>query len=211
MERARSGSVPASAAGDPAAEFARAGDFMRRSRPDLGLREAPPALLEIYDLAGRVEALPGDFAHPATRGHAAGSRRPLVPQCRASRSGSCPARRGGRRNGPGSPPAAARRPRSCGKPSGRCPARWPATPRRRRQTGRESRVTDRELLDEIYGIVTEPADDHEDVIRRVRALMTGHGLLPATAGERGGLDLAGQRAAREAVPGPRFLPPPSAD
>ena len=67
MERARSGSVPASAAGDPAAEFARAGDFMRRSRPDLGLREAPPALLEIYDLAGRVEALPGDFAHPATR------------------------------------------------------------------------------------------------------------------------------------------------
>ena len=66
MERARSGSVPASAAGDPAAEFARAGDFMRRSRPDLGLREAPPALLEIYDLAGRVGALPGDFAHPAT-------------------------------------------------------------------------------------------------------------------------------------------------
>ena len=91
MERARSGSVPASAAGDPAAEFARAGDFMRRSRPDLGLREAPPALLEIYDLAGRVEALLGDFAHPATRGHAAGSRRPLVPQCRPSRSGSCPA------------------------------------------------------------------------------------------------------------------------
>ena len=40
---------------------------MRRSRPDLGLREAPPALLEIYDLAGRVEALPGDFARPATR------------------------------------------------------------------------------------------------------------------------------------------------
>ena len=39
---------------------------MRRSRPNLGLREAPPALLEIYDLAGRVEALPGDFAHPAT-------------------------------------------------------------------------------------------------------------------------------------------------
>ena len=38
MERARSGSVPASAAGDPAAEFARAGDFMRRSRPNLGLR-----------------------------------------------------------------------------------------------------------------------------------------------------------------------------
>ena len=67
MERARSGSVPAPAAGDPAAEFARADDFMRRSRPDLGLREAPPALLEIYDLAGRVEALPGDFAHPATR------------------------------------------------------------------------------------------------------------------------------------------------
>ena len=66
MERARSGSVPASAAGDPAAEFARADDFMRRSRPDLGLREASPALLEIYDLAGRVEALPGDFAHPAT-------------------------------------------------------------------------------------------------------------------------------------------------
>ena len=67
MERARSGSVPASAAGDPAAEFARADDFMRRSRPDLGLREAPPARLEIYDLAGRVEALPGDFARPATR------------------------------------------------------------------------------------------------------------------------------------------------
>ena len=66
MERARSGSVPASAAGDPAAEFARAGDFMRRSRPNLGLREASPALLEIYGLAGRVEALPGDFAHPAT-------------------------------------------------------------------------------------------------------------------------------------------------
>jgi len=77
---------------------------MRRSRPNLGLREAPPALLEIFDLAGRVEALPGDFAHPATRGHAAGSRRPLVPQCLASRSGSCPARRGGRRrNRPGSP------------------------------------------------------------------------------------------------------------
>lgn len=72
-------------------------------------------------------------------------------------------------------------------------------------------MTDRELLDEIYGIVTEPADDHEDVIRRVRALMTGHGLLPATAGERGGRDLAGQRDAREAVPGPRFLPPPPAD
>ena len=68
MERARCGSVPASAAGDPAAEFARADDFMRRSRPDLGLREAPPALLEIYDLAGRVEALPGDFAHPAHPG-----------------------------------------------------------------------------------------------------------------------------------------------
>ena len=66
MERARSGSVPASAAGDPAAEFARADDFMRRSRPNLGLREAPPALPEIYDLADRVEALPGDFAHPAT-------------------------------------------------------------------------------------------------------------------------------------------------
>ncbi len=66
MERARSGAVPASAAGDPAAEFARAGDFMRRSRPNLGLRETSPALLEIYDLAGRVEALPGDFAHPAT-------------------------------------------------------------------------------------------------------------------------------------------------
>ena len=61
MERARSGSVPASAAGDPAAEFARAGDFMRHSRPDLGLREAPPALLGIYGLAGRVEALPGDM------------------------------------------------------------------------------------------------------------------------------------------------------
>ena len=212
MERARSGSVPASAAGDPAAEFTRAGDFMRRSGPNPGLRSAPPALLEIYDLAGRVEALPGDFAHPATRGHAAGSRRPLVPQCRPRARGAARPRRGGRRrNWPGSPPAAARPPRSCGKPSGRCPARWPATPRRRRQTGRESRVTDRELLDEIYGIVTEPADDHEDVIRRVRALMTGHGLLPATAGERGGRDLAGQRAAREAVPGPRFLPPPSAD
>jgi len=39
---------------------------MRRSRPNLGLREASPALLETYDLAGRVEALPGDFAHPAT-------------------------------------------------------------------------------------------------------------------------------------------------
>ena len=72
-------------------------------------------------------------------------------------------------------------------------------------------MTDRELLDEIDGIVTEPAVDHEDVIGRVRALMTGHGLLPAMAGERGGRDLAGQRAAREAVPGPRFLPPPSAD
>jgi len=47
-------------------------------------------------------------------------------------------------------------------------------------------VTDRELLDEIYGIITEPADDHEDVICRVRALMTDHGLLPATAGKRGG-------------------------
>jgi hypothetical protein len=46
-------------------------------------------------------------------------------------------------------------------------------------------VTDRELLDEIYGIIIEPAVDHEDVIRRVRALMTGHGLVPATAGERG--------------------------
>ncbi len=88
MERARSGSVPASAAGDPAAEFARAGDFMRRSRPNLGLRETPPALLEIYDLAGRVEALPGDFAHPATRGHAAGSRRPLVPRCRPRARGA---------------------------------------------------------------------------------------------------------------------------
>ena len=72
-------------------------------------------------------------------------------------------------------------------------------------------MTDRELLDEIYGILTEPADDHEDVICRARALMTGHGLLPAAVGERGGRDLAGQRAAREAVPGPRFLPPPSAD
>ncbi len=72
-------------------------------------------------------------------------------------------------------------------------------------------MTDRELLDEVYGIVAEPAVDHEDVIGRVRALMTGHGLLPATAGERGGRDLAGQRAAREAVPGLRFLPPPSAD
>ena len=72
-------------------------------------------------------------------------------------------------------------------------------------------MTDRELLDEIYGIVTEPADDHEDVIRRVRALMTDHGLLPATVGERRGRDLAEQRDAREAVPGPRFLPPPSAD
>ena len=68
MERARSGSVPASAAGDPAAEFARAGDFMRRSRPNLGLREAPSALREIYDLAGRVDAPPGGFAHPATGG-----------------------------------------------------------------------------------------------------------------------------------------------
>ena len=67
MERARSGSVPASAAGDPAAEFARADDFMRRSRPNLGLREASPALLESYDLADRVEALLGDFAPPATR------------------------------------------------------------------------------------------------------------------------------------------------
>ena len=66
MERARSGSVPASAAGDPAAEFARADDFMRHSRPNPGLREAPPTRLEIYDLADRVEALPGDFAHPAT-------------------------------------------------------------------------------------------------------------------------------------------------
>ena len=72
-------------------------------------------------------------------------------------------------------------------------------------------MTDRELPGELYGILTEPADDHQDVIRRVRALMTGHGLLPATAGEGGGRDLAGQRAAREAVPGPRFLPPPSAD
>ena len=88
MERARSGSVPASAAGDPAAEFARAGDFMRHSRPNLGLREAPPALPEIYGLAGRVEALPGDFAHPATRGHAAGSRRPLIPQCRPRARGA---------------------------------------------------------------------------------------------------------------------------
>ena len=72
-------------------------------------------------------------------------------------------------------------------------------------------MTDRELLDEIYGIVTEPTDDQEDVIRRVRALMTDHVLLPATVGERGGRDLVEQRAAREAVPGPRFLPPPSAD
>ena len=72
-------------------------------------------------------------------------------------------------------------------------------------------MTDRELLDEIYGIITEPTDDHEDVIRRVRALMTGQGLLPATAGERGGRDLAEQRDAREAVPGLRLLPPPSAD
>ena len=71
-------------------------------------------------------------------------------------------------------------------------------------------MTDQELLDELYGIVTEPADDHDDIMRRVRVLMTGHGLLPATAGERG-LDLAGQRDAREAVPEPRFLPPPSAD
>ena len=30
------------------------------------MREASSALLEIYDLAGRVGALPGDFAHPAT-------------------------------------------------------------------------------------------------------------------------------------------------
>ena len=72
-------------------------------------------------------------------------------------------------------------------------------------------MTDRELLDEVYGIVTEPAVDHEDVIGRVRARMTGHGLWPATAGQRGGRDLAGQWAAREAVPGLRFLPPPSAD
>ena len=40
---------------------------MRHSGPDLGLREAPQALLEIYDLADRVEALPVDVAHPATR------------------------------------------------------------------------------------------------------------------------------------------------
>jgi hypothetical protein len=72
-------------------------------------------------------------------------------------------------------------------------------------------VTDQELPDEICGILTGPADDHEDVIGRLRALMTGHGLSPATAGERGGRDLAGQHAAREAVPWPRFLPPPSAD
>ena len=39
---------------------------MRHSRPNLGLREAPPALLESCDLAGRVEALLGDFAYPAT-------------------------------------------------------------------------------------------------------------------------------------------------
>ena len=41
---------------------------MRRSRPNLGLREAPPALLEIYDLAGRVEALLGETARPRAPG-----------------------------------------------------------------------------------------------------------------------------------------------
>ena len=101
----------------------RAGDFMRHSRPNPGLREASPGLRDNYDLAGRVEALPGDFAHPATGGmrQDQSSARPAVL---ASRSGSCPARHGGRRrNRPGSP-STARRPRSCRKPSGRCPARW---------------------------------------------------------------------------------------
>ena len=109
------------AAGDPAAEFARADDFMRRSRPDPGLREAPPALPEIYDLAGRVEALPGDFGHPATR---------------------------------------------------------------------------------------DMRPDH--VVRSSRSAGLALGELPGQA-RRQAADQAGQRAAREAVPGPRFLPPPSAD
>ena len=183
MERARSGSVPASAAGDPAAEFARADDFMRRSRPNLGLREAPPALLEIFDLAGRVEALPGDFAHPATgdmrQDHVVRSSRgaglalgELPGQARRQ------AAQAGQRVDGGEATAQLRE----AVRTLPCPVAGYAAPP---DAGRESSVTDRELLDEIYGIVTEPADDHEDVIGRVRALMTGHGLWRATAGERG--------------------------
>ncbi len=72
-------------------------------------------------------------------------------------------------------------------------------------------MTDRELPDEIYGIVAEPAVDHEDVIGRVRALMTGHGLLPATAGERWGVTSPGSVPPAKRFPGRGFLPPPSAD
>ena len=46
------------------------------------------------------------------------------------------------------------------------------------------------------GIVTEPADDHEDVIGRVRALMTGHGLLAGHG-----------RRARGASTSPGSVPP----
>ena len=143
---------------------------MRHSRPNLGLREASPALLEIFDLAGRVEALPGGFAHPATgemrQDHVVRSFRgvglalgELPGQARRQA-----AEQAGEPVDGGEATAQLRE-----VVAGRCPARWPATPRRRRQiwTG-EDACTDRELLDEIYGIVIEPADDHEDVIRRVR-------------------------------------------
>ena len=147
MERARSGSVPASAAGDPAAESAGAMTFTRHSRPNLGLREASPALLEIYVLAGRVEALVGDFAHPATRD--------MRPDhvVRSFRSSACLAleelpgqarRQAAEQAGAARRLRRARPPRSCGKPSGRCPPRWSATPAaspaRQTGTGRARRV-----------------------------------------------------------------------
>lgn len=74
--------------GTPLREFARADDFMRHSGPNLGLREAPPTLLEIYDLADRVEALLGDFAHPATRDMRQDHVFRRLPQCRPRARGA---------------------------------------------------------------------------------------------------------------------------